>query len=213
VDIDADALERAREALPAPLQGKIQLHGGVDLTGMLDKLDRFKRLQVTPQELMGHPSAAAQSLLDVLGGPFDVVASACVITQMQLSVLNALGDRHQLFRAVQHTVSVTHLRSLSRLTRVGGRCLFVTDLVSTDRLNHDGAPTGEAPQALYERALKEGNLIYVAHPELFEGMLRDDPVLRRELTLAGGREVWLWQQGPDRTFVVYAAKMSKIGPQ
>jgi hypothetical protein len=139
---------------------------------MLDKLDRFKRLQVTPQELMGHPSAAAQSLLDVLGGPFDVVASACVITQMQLSVLNALGDRHQLFRAVQHTVSVTHLRSLSRLTRVGGRCLFVTDLVSTDRLNHDGAPTGEAPQALYERALKEGNLIYVAHPELFLVALR-----------------------------------------
>lgn len=209
VDLDADALERAREGLPPASRERVELHGGVDLTGLLDKLERWKRLQVTPQELMGHPGNAAQAILAALGGPFDVVASSCVLTQMQLSVLNALTDKHQLFQAVRHTVSVTHLRTLSSLTRAGGRCLFVTDLVSTERLSEAGDPKKESPRQLYERALKEGNLIYVAHPKLLEGMLRDDPTLRRELTLSSERDVWLWQQGPDRTFVVYAAEMRR----
>ena len=210
VDLDAEALQRAFDGLSAASRERVELHGGVDLTGMLDKLERWKRLEITPQELMGHPGNASQAISDAVGGPFDVVASTCVLTQMQLSVLNALTDSHQLFQAVRHTVSVTHFRTLSRLTRVGGRCFFVTDLVSTERLSEGGDLTEESPRDLYERALKEGNLIYVAHPKLLEAVLRDDPTLRREVTLGSERDVWLWQQGPDRTFVVYAAEMRRI---
>jgi hypothetical protein len=209
VDLDREALERARDALPKTNRERVRLHGGVDLTGMLDKLARWKLMQITPEELMAHPAQTAETIGQSVDGPFDVVASTCVITQMQLSVLNALTDRHQLFQAVRHTVSVTHLRTLSRLTCEGGRCLFVTDLVSTERLKAGGDLAAESPRQLYERALREGNVIYVAHPKLIESVVRDDPALRRELSLGDDREVWLWQQGPNRSFVVYAAEMRR----
>jgi hypothetical protein len=170
---------------------------------MLDKLERWGRFQVTPEELAAHPGVAASAIGEAVGGPFDVVVSACVVTQMQLAILNALGDTHRLFPAIRHTLTVTHLRSLAALTRVGGRAVLATDLVASDHLNLSSR-SGMDLRAVFDQVVKDGNVMYVAHPRVFYSVITDDPTLKRTVTSNKPQAVWLWEQGPNRTFLVYA---------
>jgi len=208
VDLDAGALEQARERLPESERSRLYCHAPVDLSGMLVHLERWARFQLTPEQLMGHPDATAQALAQKLGGPFDVVASACVLTQMQLAVLTALGEKHRLFQAIRHTLSVTHLRTLASLTRPGGRIVFASDLVAND---HVALPdTSDADlRPFFDDVVQSGNAMYVAHPGVLGAILRDDPVLKRDLSSEPIRDIWLWQQGPARTFLVYARHLIK----
>lgn len=209
VDLDTSALHGARDRLPESERARLHCHAPVDLSGMLVHLERWRRFQLTAEELMGHPDTAAQALARQLAGPFDVVASACVLTQMQLAVLNALGEKHQLFQAIRHTLSVTHFRTLAALARPGGRIVFASDLVASD---HVALPTDSSDadlEPLFDDVVRSGNAMYVAHPGVLATILRDDPVLARDLSAAPIRDRWLWQQGPARTFLVYAQHFTR----
>jgi len=204
VDLDSAALQQAHARLSESEQARVHCHAPVDLSGMLPELERWGRFQLTPEELMGHPDTAAQALAERLGGPFDSVASTCVLTQMQLAVLNALGESHRLFQAIRHTLSVTHLRTLASLTRPGGRTVFASDLVASDHLALASDITDVDLRRVFEEVVRQGNAIYVAHPRVLGSIVRDDPVLKRDLAPDPIHDVWLWQQGPARTFLVYA---------
>src|SRR5436190_4060331 len=84
VDLDADALAGAFARQAPETRARLVLHGGLDLSGFLDRIDRWSRFQVTPEELMGHAQATADRLHERLSGPFDIVLSACMLSQMQL---------------------------------------------------------------------------------------------------------------------------------
>jgi len=204
VDLDAVALEQAQERLADSERARVHCHAPVDLSGMLPHLERWGRFQLTPEALMGHPDTVARALASRLGGPFDVVASACLLTQMQLAVLNALGEHHRLFQAIRHTLSVTHLRTLASLTRPGGRIVFASDLVASDHLALPPDASDAELQRCFDEAVRAGNAMYVAHPGVLGAILRDDPVLARDLSAEPIRDIWLWQQGPARSFLVYA---------
>lgn len=209
VDLDAVALEHALARVPPSEQSSVHCHAPIDLSGMLPCIDRWQRFELTPEELIGHPDATAQALVERLGGGFDVVASACLLTQMQLAVLKALGDSHRLFEAIRHTLSVTHLRTLASLTRYGGRAVLATDLVATDHLLLPSDTTDAQLMQVFETVVREGNAMQVAHPGVLGAILRDDPVLRRELDAEPIHDVWLWEQGPARRFLVYAQHFVK----
>lgn len=213
VDLDQEALERARTRLPPRLRDALVCHAPVDLTGMLGKLERWAQQRLTPEELMAHPEHTSLELLRECGGPFDLVVSACVLTQMQLAVLQVLGERHRLFEAVRHTLSVTHLRTLAALTRPAGSALLVNDLVALETLGHVVPQAPGELRALYERVTREGNVIYVAHPGLLAAICRDDPMLRCHFQFRDIRDIWLWQQGPERTFLVYALELARLDPE
>lgn len=204
VDLDSSAVERAVSHLASELSERVITHAPVDLTGMLARLPAWSRFQLTAETLMSHPQTAARSITARVGGPFDVVASTCVLTQLQLAVLAALGEQHRLFQAVRHTLTVTHLRTLAELTRPGGKALLVTDLVSADKLKLPGDPSGEQLRQGFDEAVEQGNVIYVAHPELLRLTVNDDPNLKRQLGSGEIKDVWLWQQGPKRQFLTYA---------
>ncbi|HEY6727196.1 MAG TPA: hypothetical protein VI197_24345 [Polyangiaceae bacterium] len=215
VDLDSVALDHALDhalaRLPEseiePNRERIHRHAPVDLSGMLPVLDRWQRFQLTPEELMRHPEATAQAIAQRLGAQFDVVASACLITQMQLAVLQALGESHRLFQAIRHTLSVTHLRTLAALTRPGGRVVFASDLVASDHLplpDNASATTDAELKAVFEGAVRQGTAMHVAHPGILGAILRDDPILERDLQPEPISDVWLWHQGPARRFLVYA---------
>ena len=89
VDIDRGALEGAVARQAPEVRAKLVLHAPVDVSGLLDKLERWAKLETTEQELLQHHRQTAESLAARLG-TFDVVLSASCITQMQLSVLQAL---------------------------------------------------------------------------------------------------------------------------
>lgn len=209
VDIDAQAVGRARARIAAEAQARSFVHAPIDLSGMFHELERWRRLEVTPQELMVAPARGAKQIAAALPGPFDVVVSSCLLTQLQLSLLQLLGDQHRLFVALRELLTLTHLRTLSALTRPAGHALLVTDLCD-DSAFPAGRPTDDADLApLMNELVQAGRVIYSAHPELFKITLRDDPVLARTFAPARRSQPWLWQNGPGLRFLVYALTLPR----
>jgi hypothetical protein len=211
VDLDPAALSRAALTVTRPHASKLVRHAPVDVSFVLDKLERWRSMQITPEELIGHPHAAGMALLQATGGPFDVVASVCLLTQIQRAPVAVLGDQHRLFEAVRHTLTVTHLRVLHALTRPGGTALFVTD-VSADRITPlpDDAPEIDFV-ALVSRLVAERNVFQVANPELLRSIVKDDPVLSKNVRPSPLLDAWIWLNGPENRFLVYALELLRRG--
>jgi hypothetical protein len=208
VDVDREALESAEARQPEEIKGKLVLHAPEDLTGFLGKLDAWSRMEVTEQEMLTHPVRTSKELAQRLG-TFDLVVSACVITQMQLSALTALGDAHRLFDAVRHTLALTHLHTLFELTAPGGRALLVTDVLSNQNYRYlDKLPADANFMQVLTDVIAAERVIYVARPGLFHLLARQDPVLGKRATLSPPLAAWLWRNGPESRFLVYAMALT-----
>lgn len=207
LDIDESAVAAARLRVPSELRSRVHCHRELDLSGALDKLPRWAQMRVTPEELMAHPSTAAEQIAKVVGRVFDRVLSPCLWTQLHLQVLEALGAEHQLLEALNYTTSLTHLRLLDALTAGGGKALLVTELTS----NHTAElpapnPTNSIDRLdLVHQFARSGNVIGVAHPARIAAIVADDPLLSRRIAPPEPCEGWIWQQGPKRRYLTYAS--------
>lgn len=209
VDIDAEAVARARLRVPEGPRARLFAHAPLDVSGMFEHLERWARLQVTLQELIAAPAVGAQRIAASLPGPFDVVVSTCLLTQLQLTLLHSLGDRHQLFVALREFLTLTHLRTLAALTKAEGRALLVTDLCES-AVFPAGRPRNDADlPALMAELVAAGHVIHSSHPELIALTLGDDPVLVRAFGKGQVSVPWLWQNGPQRRFLVYGLTLPR----
>lgn len=210
VDIDAAALERARERVPNGPRSRLLAHAPVDLSGLFEHLERWGNLDITPQELVVAPANGAKRIAAALPGPFDVVASTCLLTQLQLALLQVLGDAHPLFVAVREFLTLTHLRTLAALTKSGGRALLITDLCDTSTVPPNRLRDDAELQTLMDEMVATGRVIYAAHPGPLRLALDDDPVLERAFAPPQLCRPWLWQNGPQRRFLVYALSLRRL---
>jgi hypothetical protein len=209
VDIDAAAVARARERVPQGPRARLFVHAPLDLSGMFENLERWGKMQVTAQEVAAAPAAGARRIAAALPGPFEVVVSTCLLTQLQLSLLQLIGDQHRLFVALREFLTLTHLRTLAALSKPGGRALLVTDLCDA-ALFPAGRPQDDADLApLMRELVAAGHVIHSAHPELIRITLGDDPLLARAFGAAELSEPWLWQNGPERRFLVYGMTLPR----
>lgn len=210
VDLDASAVERAYARQKPSVSSRITLHAPVDLSGLLDRIERWAEFQVSAEELVGHAEATARRVRQQIDGPFDVVLSACMLSQMQLSVLNVLSDSHRLFDAVRWTLSLTHLRTLAELTRQSGRALFATD-VTSGQLHPLDALASDADCLALVRELSEAKRVFdFADPKAIATLLSDDPVLRRAFAAFELEDAWVWTNGPETKFLVYASQLQRL---
>lgn len=213
VDIDPDALERARERQSASTRAVLVPVAPLDLSGLLATLERWKAFRVTPDELLDHPANTSASIAKQLGGPFDVVVSACVLSQMHLALRNALSDSHPLFQAASFTLNLTHLRTLSLLSQpAGGVALLVSDVATEQMAPLAGSGEGRDHRALLEQLLRSGAVFDAVRPDVIVGIACDDPTLGRELGSSRIVDAWVWQNGPRRAFLVYALELPR-GPR
>jgi hypothetical protein len=212
VDIDEQALERARERQTERTRARLVTHGQVDLSGLLEPLGRWRNMQVTPEEIVLHPEHTSARLAARLGGPFDVVLSACVLSQMQLTVRSVLTDTHQLFGAVSYTATLTHLRTLARLTQPGGRAVLASDVATEQMAPLREMDAGTDLREVLARMIRSGDVFNVVNPEVITAIAKDDPYLGKELPLARLGDVWLWHNGPQYIFLVYALDFQRPGP-
>jgi hypothetical protein len=151
------------------------------------------------------PGGAARS-----GAPFDTVVSCCLLTQLQLVLVDALGDRHPAFELLRAAVSATHVRVLAGLVAPGGTALLCTDLASSETYPLlQGLPPDADLARLMSDLVHAGNIIYVAHPGLLSAEIRRDPGLSAELAVRFPIGPWLWQNGPELLFLVYALEITR----
>jgi len=209
VDIDDAALARAYARQDAATQARLFLHAPIDLSGLFDRIEAWREFRVTPEELARYPEDASNRIVASLPGPFDVVVSACVLTQMQLSMLSALSASHRLFEAARQLLNVMHLRTVAKLLVPQGRAILASDLSSN--LLFPLSPGATDLKAVLMDVLAAGKFFYAAHPDLLTWTSREDPVLRRLALLSSPFDVWLWKNGTERTYLVYALELERIG--
>jgi len=207
VDIDGAALGRALSACPAELAQRIQVHPGVDLSGLEENLDRWGRMQVTPEELMAYPAETAKRIRLLLGRTFDRVLSACLLSQLHLLTRRVLSEQHPLFSAVTFCLNLAHLRTLLELTHPQGRALLATDVTSNEIVSLSDEDC-KHPLEYLGVVLSQQDVFQAVDPRVLAAILADDPLLAGCAQISAPHDAWLWQNGPDRRFLVYAATLT-----
>ncbi len=87
---------------------------------------------VGPEALAAVVSAPNGLVIPALPGPFDVVASTCLLSQLVGNAFHSVGEGHPRFLDLVRAIRLAHLRLMTGLRRAGGTAVLVTDLVSSD---------------------------------------------------------------------------------
>lgn len=200
VDVDADALERGAGRLSAAERGAVHLHGGIDLTGCWQLLGNRQRGEsLTDSEIDQVVECLASS--PPLTGPFDVVGSTCVISQLIEGAVLALGESHPRLLQVVLSVRANHLKLMTQLLAAGGRGALVTDFVSSDTLPDLRQSAEPNWPALLGEVTARGNFFHGLNPPNLLAALASVTANPR---ITG---FWRWKQAV-RTYAVVAIEFS-----
>jgi hypothetical protein len=205
VDLDAEALGRARDRQDPDVARTLSLHAPLDLTGgALARIAAFGRKPPTDVQLDPLPDSSADAVVAALPGRFDTVLSACVLTQLLHACHAALGEGHPAAQDAAFAVALGHLRAMARLTAPGGTAVLVTDAISSATYPLDELWGSQEPLALL-RALEAGyNVFSFTASSLLRRTLIEDEVIAPLLERPRLVEPWLWHLGPDATLLAYA---------
>jgi len=155
-------------------------------------------------------SALAAHQTDVSDSPFDVTVSLGVLTQLLQAIVDA-GFAPEEVSRISVALRDKHMRDLVRLTRPGGICVLVTDIVSSmtaPQLLHIAETDLEPEMA---RLVAARNFFTGTNPYRIIAVLEDDPAFRNEVYDVCLFEPWLWAVTPDRhhlTCAILAARRS-----
>jgi len=207
-DVDGDAIRGARERAPEGLRPRIITHGPVDLSGVLDRLEGWAAAPPALSALERELPAAVGRVVGRLPGPFDVVVSCCLLTQLQLEVLQVMGDAHPRFAELRGLVNAVHVRALLALLGApAGVGLLVTDMTSSATYPLDELGPEADLRRVMDDLVHAGNLIHAAHPGLLSSEVRRAPSLKQAFTVRWPVGPWLWRNGPQRTYLVYGLEL------
>lgn len=211
VDIDREALERARDRQPAPVAERLQLHAPVDLGGGLTEVGKFRRRTATAAELGALPGAAMRLALAAVPLRFQAVASTCLLSQLVHGCQQLLGDDHDQIQEIACAVVVAHLRVMTQLLEPGGLALLVTDMVSSDTYPLEELWSQRSPWALVDELETTGNHLSGTTPKFLRRIVSTDPVIA---PMAGRVELetpWLWALSDEETYLAYAMRFTRTG--
>jgi hypothetical protein len=215
IDFDSEALIRGlhtqrltggrEDVVDVPGGARVTLQGGVDLTGVA--FDLCYATQIESPVLIQR--ALAGPTLD-LGGPYDVVVSTTLLTQLISLAVGGLGNEHPNLIDVILAIRDGHLRLLARLLPSRGAALLVTDVVSSDTLPELVVASPDALAGLLDTALASRNFFTGANPYALAAAFRRDSGLYQAVTDVAMVEPWRWQVGSRRYYLVSALSFERI---
>jgi hypothetical protein len=222
VDIDGEALERgvARQVSqdsglpdsgsdPQRADGtKIRLHAGVDVTGIWDAMGNLKTVPADAELAKLLDGAANVSPLP-LPGPFDVVVSAGLLSQLIDAVVLSVPATSPAFMQLLLGVRSGHLRLLARLTAPGGRGLLISDFVSSATVPELATTSDDRVGELAERLAAAGNFFHGINPVYLASLFEQDSVLRTLVARVSHRGHWIWNQRA-RQYAVLAIEFERL---
>jgi hypothetical protein len=207
-DLDAAALGRAVRRQDEATRARLVVHPGRDLSGLLDRLPSWRTQPPDAETLARAAPLAGAQVAAHLQGPFDVVVSDCLLSQVAWTCFRALGDG-PLLMDVLDVALAAHLRALVALTRPGGRCLLATDVVSSESQPLERLLAALDGEALLARLESRRELFSGTSPALARLMLGQDPALARHVEDVKLATPWLWRVSRQRTVLVYALEFRR----
>jgi hypothetical protein len=209
-DVDERALRRARERVPPEVAAALTLHAPVDLSGALHRLPDFRRTPPTPAQLGALPRSAADAVLATLPGGFDVVLSACLLSQLMHSCYLALGARHQSLQLAASALAIAHLRSLAGLLAPQGTAVLVTDTVSSETYALADLWPGRDPLQVLGEVDRQGYALTGTGPSSVRRIITQDAVVAPLASPPRLVPPWLWRFSDEITYLVYALVFRRI---
>ena len=206
VDLDRQAMAKGVERQSPLAPGRISLHGGIDLTGILKTLATWERYRPR-RESIAHCIREARAFAGLpFPGRFQVAASMCLLSQIVDSVVSVTGSG-AVPRELVKTLRQRHLRLLAELLLPGGVGYLVTDFA----LERGGArPAREILPEPESAAGAPGNAFLGLNPRELRESVSNDAVLRNQVRHARVSPSWLWRQNPRRTLRVCAVSFQRI---
>jgi hypothetical protein len=203
VDLDDDALRQAVARQGVQNAPSLKLHGGHDLTGVWDSLDQLSTERPDPALLEKTLEYAARPRLTGVNGPFELVVSTCVLSQLIKGVADTLGEAHPQFLPMISAVRLGHLRLLADLAAPEGRMLVITDFVSSDSAPDVATAREEQLEDLSRRLLEKRNFFHGLNPSVLAHLWRSDAQLAAATANLQVASPWRWDFGA-RSYLVTA---------
>ena len=194
VDIDGAALNFAARSQDVTGHPALHLHGGIDVTGVLDTKGIWWHRGTTIEEsdlgaLAGRP---AGRVAQGLPGGFDLVASTCLLSQLMESAGHALGADHPSFGKVERAIRIGHFRLLARLVAPGGSMVVISEVAASDVLPTLEKVPEEELLALMVRLGRANQHFRWVHPAQLEAVARADPEIRSRVAGVEWVRPWRW---------------------
>jgi hypothetical protein len=199
VDVDCESLERAQARVPRELRDRLVLHGDVDLTGLLDRLDELE--SVDPAQMAEVAVATTKRLVERIGSGFDTALSTCVLSQLVLPFQRCWARSASEWGILEAALTALHLSTLSALTRPGGSGVLVFDVLSSQYEPGLAAFAGESTEALVSFVARSSAPLQ-PRPDVLLEQLRA-PNLTGSFARPALTTPWLWQLD-DELQLVYA---------
>jgi hypothetical protein len=208
VDLDAPSLASAVSREEPEVRNRLRPHAPVDLSLLSAKrAGKWQRRAPSAAELDAAAETTLQGLLARLPGPFDVVVSACVLTQLGFALNQSFRETDPRLSALRLGVVRTHLRTLCGLTAPHGTALFVSDLAASSHYPALATLPAEANLDEVLRGVVQARAFYqVARPDLVSDLLSE--IAERE---PAPLPPWLWTGPHERTYLVYGFEISNRG--
>jgi hypothetical protein len=207
LDLDAEALEFGVSNQGLSADTRVHLHGNVDVTGVYEALQAWSQDQQSAA-LEACVSRAQTSPVPALNGPFDVVASVCLLTQITESIALTIGERHPRFPELMLAVRDRHLRLLAEMVGNGGHICLVTDVVSS--LTYPPLPTVPEDRLAetLSQLIQQRNFFSGVNPFVLQRYFASHPDVCRHLERVEVLSPWLWNFGP-RVYAVCAIRAQR----
>jgi SAM-dependent methyltransferase len=203
IDIDPAALARGIHRQDVAGLNRLHCHAPIDLTGLAPTFDRWLGVEPAASEIGAAIEAAKTAPPPAVPGPFDVVLSSCVLSQLLGPARDRLQVNRHLLPSLGRAIISRHLRMMLQLLSPGGCAVFISDLVSSDtepalaRVPDDSLP--ELMRSLVQRRRTFAGL----DPRAISIVLDELGVDRKWCA------PWLWHLSPRRTYLVYAVLMRR----
>jgi hypothetical protein len=209
VDLDGEALERAREREPTSVRQKLVLHPDFDLSGLVALLDEWGEAFPERTELGERAVGAAQAILRALGRRFSAVVSTCVLSQLAVPFRRTWVTTRGNWTDLLSVLTAVHLATLAGSTESGGKSLLIFDTSSskdTPELTTLRGQSARELDAFVDHARRSGSLALEPTPEELRLQL-GAPGLKALVSDVEVGSPWLWDLG-DATQLVYSLRFT-----
>ncbi len=212
VDLDPEAVSLGCELQHVLDDRAIRRCGGIDVTGISARIAAWTPQQpVPPAEIDAViRDALTQKVSGLQLGPFDVVASVGLLTQLIEMVDVALGNQHPQFLALMSAVRLRHLRLLLELTQPGGKAWLFVEVVSSVTCPELLRTSETGLISVLQQALVKQNFFTGANPVIISRLFETDPELSTAISALQITNPWLWTFF-TRTYAVCAFSAKKNG--
>ena len=212
VDIDERSIVEGTKAqqIEAPSE-QLQLHGGVDVTGVAHWFDgRTAEHPAETSELLDCIQQARTARVN-LPGNVDVAISICLLSQLMTALDTFIGAAHAEFTRLAAAIRTRHLELLIGSVRPGGRALVVTDVASSEMVSELRSCGQKQLPKLLERIMTEERFLTGVNPFHLQRLCRDVPSLSAQVEQVRVSHPWLWYL-PGKTYVVCAMSVTRGNP-